>query len=97
MAKASLPQGTRDFDATTIKKRRYIMHTIEQVFEQYGFAPLETPAMENLQTLMGKYGDEGDKLIFKVLNNGLERPEKHAAARTDFEQILTGKNVASLT
>ncbi len=66
----SLPQGTRDFNAEVVRKRNYIFSTIRSVFELYGFEPLETPAMENLETLMGKYGEEGDKLIFKILNNG---------------------------
>jgi histidyl-tRNA synthetase len=69
MAKPSLPQGTRDFGSDTVRKRNYIFDTIRNVFELYGFQPLETPAMENLETLMGKYGEEGDKLIYRVLNN----------------------------
>jgi histidyl-tRNA synthetase len=97
MPKPSLPQGTRDFAAETVRKRAFIFNTIRSVFELYGFEPLETPAMENLETLMGKYGDEGDKLIFKILNNGLERPEKHDKARQDFEQVLAGKNVSGIT
>jgi histidyl-tRNA synthetase len=70
MSKVSLPQGTRDFNAETIRKRNYIFNTIRTVFELYGFQPLETPAMENLETLMGKYGEEGDKLIFRILDSG---------------------------
>ena len=66
MAKASIPQGTRDFGPDVVRKRMYILNTIRSVFELYGFQPLETPAMENLDTLMGKYGEEGDKLIFKI-------------------------------
>ena len=97
MAKPSLPQGTRDFSATVVRKRNYIFNTIRTVFELYGFQPLETPAMENLDTLMGKYGDEGDKLIFKILNNGLDRVEKHEKARTDFEKVLEGKNNSAIT
>jgi histidyl-tRNA synthetase len=97
MAKPSLPQGTRDFSATVVRKRNYIFNTIRTVFEIYGFQPLETPAMENLDTLMGKYGDEGDKLIFKILNNGLDRVEKHEKARTDFEKVLEGKNNSAIT
>jgi histidyl-tRNA synthetase len=65
----SLPQGTRDFGAAVVRKRNYIFHTIKTVFELYGFEPLETPAMENLETLMGKYGEEGDKLIYKIRSN----------------------------
>lgn len=97
MAKASIPQGTRDFDATTVRKRQYILQTIKSVFELYGFAPLETPAMENLETLMGKYGEEGDKLIFRILNNGLDRPEKETATREAFEKILQGKQSKEIT
>lgn len=97
MKKPSLPQGTRDFNAATVCKRNYIFNTIRSVFEVYGFQPLETPAMENLETLMGKYGDEGDKLIFKILNNGLDNASKHEQAKTEFEKILQGKNTANLT
>jgi histidyl-tRNA synthetase len=68
--KPSLPQGTRDFTAETIRRRQFILNAIKDVFELYGFEPLETPAMENLETLMGKYGDEGDKLIFRILDSG---------------------------
>lgn len=95
--KPSLPQGTRDFNAETLGKRNFIFNTIKQVFELYGFQPLETPAMENLETLMGKYGDEGDKLLFKILNNGLDRYEKHEQAKQDFEKLLNGKNIAGIT
>ncbi len=97
MAKPSLPQGTRDFSAAVVRKRNYIFNTIRTVFELYGFQPLETPAMENIETLMGKYGEEGDKLIFKILNNGFDRPEKHEKARTEFEKVLEGKNNAAIT
>lgn len=89
--KPSLPQGTRDFSSAVLKKRNYIFGIIRNVFELYGFEPLETPAMENIETLMGKYGEEGDKLIFKILNNGLHLPEKQANAQRDFEQVLQGK------
>src|SRR3954468_17302339 len=97
MAKPSLPQGTRDFSADIVRKRNYIFNTIKNVFELYGFQPLETPAIENLETLTGKYGDEGDKLLFKILNNGLERKEKHEQAQKDFEKILEGKNSTGIT
>ena len=93
----SLPQGTRDFSAEVVRKRNYIFNTIRNVFELYGFAPLETPAMENLETLMGKYGEEGDKLIFKILNNGLDNPAKQEQIRTDFEKVLEGKNTKTIT
>lgn len=68
--KPSLPKGTRDFLPHQSLRRQYIFDTIRSVFEKYGYAPIETPAMEALQTLTGKYGEEGDKLLFKVLNNG---------------------------
>lgn len=97
MSKPTLPQGTRDFSAEVVRKRNYIFDTIRNVFELYGFQPLETPAMENLETLMGKYGEEGDKLIFKILNNGLDNPVKHQQAKEDFEKVLEGKNVKSIT
>jgi histidyl-tRNA synthetase len=97
MSKASLPQGTRDFSAQVVRKRNYIFNTIRNVFELYGFQPLETPAMENLETLMGKYGDEGDKLIFKILNNGLDQPAKQEEARNEFEKVLQGKSVKGIT
>src|SRR3954468_24514292 len=93
----SLPQGTRDFGPDTVRKRNYIFNTIRSVFELYGFQPLETPAMENLETLMGKYGEEGDKLIFKILNNGLDNASRHQQAREDFEKVLEGKNVKGIT
>lgn len=68
--KPSIPKGTRDFSSEVMVKRNYIFDTIKSVFKKYGFQPIETPTMENLSTLMGKYGEEGDKLLFKVLNSG---------------------------
>jgi histidyl-tRNA synthetase len=97
MPKPSIPQGTRDFGAETVRKRNYIFNSIREVFELYGFQPLETPAMENLETLMGKYGEEGDKLIFKILNNGLDNSAKHEKVIEDFEKILEGKNSTGIT
>ncbi|MGN6530370.1 MAG: histidine--tRNA ligase [Ginsengibacter sp.] len=95
--KPSLPQGTRDFAAETLHRRRFIIETIKETFELYGFEPLETPSLENLETLMGKYGDEGDKLIFKILNNGLDNPVKRENLVKDFEHILSGKNNKNIT
>jgi len=95
--KPSLPQGTRDFGPDVVRKRNHILNTIKSVFELYGFQPLETPAMENLDTLMGKYGEEGDKLIFKILNNGLDNKEKEKQIREDFEKVLEGKNTKGIT
>jgi histidyl-tRNA synthetase len=97
MSKPSLPQGTRDFNAVTVQKRQYIFQTIRTVFESFGFAPLETPAMENLETLMGKYGEEGDKLIFKILNNGLDNPQKKEQTVDGFDKILAGKSTPNIT
>ena len=68
--KPSIPKGTRDFGPMEMAKRNYIFNTIKDVYALYGFQQIETPAMETLQTLMGKYGEEGDKLLFKVLNSG---------------------------
>lgn len=70
ITKPGIPKGTRDFSSVEMVKRNYIFDTIKGVFQRYGFLPIETPAMENLSTLLGKYGDEGDKLLFKVLNSG---------------------------
>ena len=90
--KPSIPKGTRDFGPIEMAKRNYIFNTIREVYALYGFQQIETPAMETLQTLMGKYGEEGDKLLFKVLNSGeflskttdqelLERNALHLASR----------------
>lgn len=70
MQKPSIPKGTRDFSPEEMAKRNYIFNTIKDVYHLYGFQQIETPAMENLSTLMGKYGEEGDKLLFKILNSG---------------------------
>lgn len=97
MNKPSIPQGTRDFGPDIVRKRQFLIGTIREVFELYGFQPLETPAMENLDTLMGKYGDEGDKLIFRILNNGLDHPDKKETAKTEFEKVLSGQNTKGIT
>lgn len=83
--KPSIPNGTRDFGPIEMAKRNYIFDTIKQVYALYGFQQIETPAMETLQTLMGKYGEEGDKLLFKVLNSG-----DYLSKLSDEE--LTGRN-----
>lgn len=95
--KPTIPQGTRDFGALVVHKRNYLLQTIKNTFELYGFQPLETPALENLQTLTGKYGDEGDQLIFKILNNGLSDPKNLEKAQQGFKEVLAGKNSATLT
>lgn len=69
-SKPSIPKGTRDFSTSEMLKREYIFENIKKVFRLYGYQPIETPAMENLTTLLGKYGDEGDKLLFRILNSG---------------------------
>ena len=68
--KPSIPKGTRDFGPNEMVRRNYIFNTVQKVFEKYGYLPIETPAMENLSTLLGKYGEEGDKLLFRILNSG---------------------------
>lgn len=88
--KPSLPKGTRDFSPIETSQRRYIFETIRDAFELYGFQSLETPAMENLSTLTGKYGDEGDRLIFKIVNSGdfLEDVRKQQADLNEPNKIL---------
>ncbi|MDD3320146.1 MAG: histidine--tRNA ligase [Paludibacter sp.] len=90
MQKPSIPKGTRDFTPQEMANRNYIFNTIKDVFRLYGFQQIETPAMENLSTLMGKYGDEGDKLLFKVLNSG-----DYLSGLTNDE--LSGRNSTKLT
>ena len=68
--KPSIPKGTRDFSSTEVASRTYIITTVKTAFETFGFQPIETPSFENSATLMGKYGEEGDRLIFKILNSG---------------------------
>ena len=68
--KPSIPKGTRDFGPNEVRKRQYIMAVLKEAFEKYGYQPIETPSFENLETLMGKYGEEGDRLIFKILRSG---------------------------
>jgi histidyl-tRNA synthetase len=87
--KPSIPKGTRDFSPTEMVKRNYIFDTIRSVFRRFGYLPLETPSMENLSTLMGKYGEEGDKLIFKILNSGdfLDKAPKDLLAAADSKKI----------
>jgi histidyl-tRNA synthetase len=80
MASVSVPKGTRDFLPIEMARRNYIFETIKRRFKLFGYASIETPAMENLTTLTGKYGDEGDKLIFKILNSGDYLKEANAKA-----------------
>ena len=89
--KPSIPKGTRDFSPQEMAKRNYIFDTIKSVFLLYGFQPIETPAMENLSTLMGKYGEEGDKLLFKILNSGdyLKNAPDELLANKDYIHLIT--------
>lgn len=91
MSKPSIPQGTRDFSPAEVRRRQYIFSTLRAIFETYGFQPLETPAMENLVTLTGKYGEEGDRLIFKILNNGLheQNDQKKEAIRAEWDKLMS--------
>jgi len=66
----SIPKGTRDFGPLEMRRRNYIFDNIKEIFNLHGYLPIETPAMENLSTLLGKYGEEGDKLLFRILNSG---------------------------
>jgi histidyl-tRNA synthetase len=88
MLKPSIPEGMRDFSPEQVAKRTYIFETIKKVFVKYGFQPIETPTMEKLATLTGKYGEEGDRLIFKVLNNGLHEKKDKDKIKEDFNKIL---------
>ncbi len=89
MDKPTLPKGTRDFGPAQMSKRLLIINTIRKVFEKYGFQPLETPAIENLTTLTGKYGEEGDQLLFKILNSGdfLKDTTADTLATGDWKQL----------
>lgn len=88
--KPSIPKGTRDFTPSQVYKRNYIFDCIRTVFEKFGYQPIETPTMENLSTLTGKYGEEGDKLLFKVLNNGdfLAKADEVALQEKNSQQVL---------
>jgi histidyl-tRNA synthetase len=88
--KPGIPKGTRDFNPEQVAKRNYIFNTIKNSFERFGFQPIETPSFENSETLMGKYGDEGDRLIFKILNSG------DYLAKVD-DKIFSEKNSNKLT
>ena len=89
--KPSIPKGTRDFGQQEMAERNYIFDTIRSVFKTYGYAQIDTPAMENLSTLMGKYGEEGDKLLFRILNSG------DAFSGIDYDSFRTGDGEGSYT
>jgi len=86
--KPSIPKGTRDFGPEKMAKRNYIFSTIKEVFTRFGFLPLETPSMENISVLTGKYGDEGDQLIFKILNSRLYEAKNKEEIKAEFETSL---------
>lgn len=90
MSKPGLPSGTRDFGPETMLRRKYVMGVIESVFQLYGFRPIETPALENLKTLQGKYGDEGDQLLFKILNNGdfLSKVDENILSEKESKKLI---------
>jgi histidyl-tRNA synthetase len=89
--KPSIPKGTRDFLPNEVVKRKYMFSVVESVFRKFGYLPIETPAMENLQTLAGKYGEEGDRLLFKVLNNGdfLKKADTEALSNMDSAKLVS--------
>ncbi|MBK9282890.1 MAG: histidine--tRNA ligase [Sphingobacteriaceae bacterium] len=96
--KPSIPRGTRDFGPSEMKKRNYILNVIRNNFELFGYAPIETPAMENISTLTGKYGDEGDQLIFKILNSRIHESKNKEALLNEFTLSLkSSRNSETLT
>jgi histidyl-tRNA synthetase len=90
MTQVSIPQGTRDFSPDVMAKRQFILKSIQTIYQSFGFMPLETPAMENLSTLTGKYGNEGDQLLFKILNNG------DFLKKVDLNQVNSSKEILPL-
>jgi histidyl-tRNA synthetase len=86
--KPSIPKGTRDFGPAEMQKRQYIFNIVKNNFQLFGYAPIETPTMENITTLTGKYGDEGDQLIFKVMNSRMNESEKKEELKKEFERSL---------
>ncbi|MBO4282019.1 MAG: histidine--tRNA ligase [Bacteroidales bacterium] len=90
MSQVGIPKGTRDFLPVEMQRRNYIFNTIREVFRQFGFVEIQTPSMENLSTLMGKYGEEGDRLLFKILNSG------NFAEKVDWQEPNAGKLAAAL-
>ncbi|MCT4590745.1 MAG: histidine--tRNA ligase [Carboxylicivirga sp.] len=89
--KPGIPKGTRDFSPVEMVKRNYIFDTVKSVFQKYGYLPIETPAMENLSTLLGKYGEEGDKLLFKILNSGdyLKKADESLLAEKASNKVMS--------
>lgn len=96
VTKPSLPKGTRDFSPQEMVKRNYIYDTIKTIFKKYGYAEIQTPSMENLQTLTGKYGEEGDKLIFKILNSGNYLKDVEGKKQKDSSFEVNAKTILPL-
>src|ERR1700741_420134 len=98
MQKPSIPKGTRDFSAVEMQQRNYIFDTIKKYFHLYGFEQIETPAMENLSTLTGKYGEEGDQLLFKILNSRIHESKSKEELKKEFDLSLEkSRNTELLT
>ncbi|MBZ9779343.1 histidine--tRNA ligase [Psychroflexus sp. CAK8W] len=93
-SKASIPKGTRDFSSLEVSKRQYIISTIQKHFKTFGFKPIETPTFENSDTLMGKYGDEGDRLIFKILNSGDYLKKANAEAYENKDSVKLSSSIS---
>ncbi len=86
MSKTQPARGMRDFLPADVRKRQYVIGIIKEVYESYGFEPLETPAVENLETLTGKYGEEGNQLIYKILES-VHAPDGRLARRVEFDSV----------
>jgi len=100
MANLNTPKGTRDFSPAEMVRRNYIFDTVKSVFKKYGYQPIETPAMENSETLMGKYGEEGDRLIFKILNSGdylKDVSDRHSSLVTRHSSLKSPKKPCATT
>src|SRR3954469_4357284 len=96
--KPSIPKGTRDFGPIEMQKRQFIFSVIRKNFILFGYEPIETPAMENIGTLTGKYGDEGDQLIFKILNSRIHESKNKEVLSKEFQMHLeASRNSAELT
>lgn len=96
--KPSIPKGTRDFSPQEVSKRKYLMQTIGKHFERFGYHPIETPSFENSETLLGKYGEEGDRLIFKILNSGekVKKADVQALEQGNFTRFSNSLSEKSL-
>src|ERR1044072_3776863 len=96
--KPSIPRGTRDFGPAEMQKRQYIFTILKNNFQLFGYAPIETPTMENITTLTGKYGEEGDQLIFKVLNSRIHESKNKELLKKEFDLSLeSSRNSEELT